>query len=134
MTDAEYEEQKARVQAIVDRWLEPLGLRWWHIEFEWQRQHAHPDDDDSLSKHTTMTCSANWRYRHATITAYLPCIAEIKDERRLEWIVLHEFMHVFLSEARMMDKDDWLDHEERIASDLASAFQWVRERFHKDAE
>ena len=37
MTDAEYEEQKERVNRLAQTWISALGLRWWRIHMVWVR-------------------------------------------------------------------------------------------------
>jgi hypothetical protein len=55
----------------------------------------------------------------------MPRVLELSDED-LERCVVHELVHVFLNEARE-NGEDWLDHEERVASTLAQAFIWLRD-------
>lgn len=53
----------------------------------------------------------------------MPRVREIGD-KELERCFVHELMHIFLSETG----DDWLDHEERVASTLTKAFLWQRDK------
>ncbi len=125
MTDAEYEAQRARVQALCDRWLGPLRLLWWTIVIVWNREHNHDAPEEA------MHCSVEWNYNRATITVNLPEIADYIDDQ-LEWTFVHECMHIFVNETRPMDDPkshttDWLEHEEHACSALASAFISLRD-------
>jgi hypothetical protein len=128
MTDAEYE-------ALAEKWIDAIGLGWWEIDLVYARDdyEAEPRGDASRS---LATCSADWRYGHACITWNMP---EVKDtpDAKLETAFVHELMHIFLSEARWIDKDtpkehDSLDHEERVASTLAKGFLWLRDAIVRD--
>lgn len=131
MTDSEYEAQKARIQALIERWVKPLGLAWWKLNFEWERDRCKDDVTlgDGYSTHVAMRCYADWRYMEATIIVFLPSVAERRDDE-LEPLFVHELMHVFLREMR----EKGLDHEERVATTLAKAFVWVRGWDASDSE
>ena len=111
-----------------------MGLGWWHIEFGWNRRRANTDIDDDASSHkTAMSCTASWQYSMARIEVYLETVAD-EDDDRLEWMVVHEFMHIFLNQMRAgADQDIQRPHEERVASDLASAFIWLRQHVEESA-
>lgn len=123
MNDEEFEKQKARIQTLTERWVKPLGLGWWDIGVVYERDIFEVDGKpapDAVGK-----CTANWRYAHACLTFNMPLVRQQTDEQ-LERIFLHELMHIFLNEARE-NGDDWLDHEERVASTLTKAFLWLRD-------
>lgn len=125
MTDAEYAEQKARIQKLIDKWLEPLGLCWWRITFEWDRTtHVEPEGNAAGSWCTVAKCAVRWKYFQACMTWRLLNILHVSDED-LEHFFVHECMHIFLNEMREEDED--LGHEERVASMLTNAFLWVGE-------
>lgn len=130
MTDAEYQAQKDRVKALIERWVKPIGLGWWRIDFNWSRERKEPADDSPSATRCVMECHALWKYRKATITCYVPAVEEIEDDEYLEWIFIHELMHIFVNEIR--EPEDWMSHEERVCSELASAFQWLRQSLVKD--
>lgn len=125
MNDADYEGQKIRVDALIDRWVKPIGLGWWRIDFNWSRERKEASPDSPSDFQCVMECSAKWQYRKAAITCYAPAVAEIEDDDYLEWVFIHELMHIFVNESR--ESDDWMSHEERVCSELASAFQWLRD-------
>lgn len=126
MTDAEYQAQKARVQAMLDKWVNTTGLGWWRMTYVWVRDPAVAGENGASSKDTGAVCSVSWQYLCATITFYLPTLAD-EDDDHLEWIIVHELMHVFLREMRWTNDDgDNIDHEERVATMLAHGFLWTR--------
>ncbi len=127
MTDAEFEEQRLRLRALTEKWVGPLGLGWWAMEWVYAREEYEPPGttarNDSLAH-----CHCDWRYGHATITWNMPKVREIKDDE-LERAFVHELCHIFLNEMRWTaaNSSDSLDHEERVASTLTKAFLWLRE-------
>ena len=127
MTDDEYETQKARIAPLIERWVKPLGLGWWKIDIAYRRERFDPKGDgERFSEGEVLgKCWANWRYGEACITLSMPAVADLKDDE-LETAFLHELMHVFLNETREAG-DDWLCHEERVASTLTKAFLWLRD-------
>lgn len=133
VTDAEYEQQKARVQALADKWIGPLGLKWWKIRIDYSRERLPVKDDGNTTEDTfcAMQVQASWKYLRAVITVSVPAIADIGDEE-LEWVFVHECAHVLLNEMRWADQADWLDHEERCASQLANSFLWLRQHVERE--
>jgi len=123
MNDAEYDTQKARIQVLIDRWVRRIGLGWWDLSFEYVR--AEFEVDGKPAPETSARCTANWRYGHAHLAFNMPRVADLEDQD-LERCFVHELMHIFLNEARESG-DDWLDHEERVASTLTKAFLWLRD-------
>lgn len=136
MTDAEYEAQKARVRALIERWVAPLGLGWWQITFEFERDSGQFKVDGVPSLKTVGCTGADWRYLSATIGWNVSRLPEFDDDK-LEAVFVHELMHIFLNEFRALIedgeklgtnlRDDWLAHEEHTATVLSKAFIWVRD-------
>ena len=122
MTDAEYRREKARVEKLLKAWTYDLGLRWWKLKFHYFREPLPPYEGEGSSADAAMDCRADWRYTRAGIRVNLLATKELSDDD-LEWAVVHECMHVFLHEMR----EGGLEHEERVASTLASAFLWARD-------
>lgn len=121
MNDREYAKQKKRIQALIERWVKPIGLGYWTINFEYSRERlgeAHVAEYDTLARTTS-----SWEYRHGLISFSMPNVMEIDDEE-LERAFVHELMHIFLNEMRDWTTDN--NHEERVASELTSAMLWVR--------
>jgi len=124
MTDAEYAEQKARVERYTERWLGPLGLADnWHVQVCWHREKAEQEKGDA--RPAMMEAEVRWQYADATIHVYLPSVFEVEDDAVLEKIVVHEYQHILLNELRSTGKSmgaEYLAHEEHAATMLAMAF------------
>lgn len=50
------------------------------------------------------------------------------SDEEIEYVVVHELMHVFLNEMREQGQQ----HEERVATLLAKAFLWVRDQTREE--
>jgi hypothetical protein len=126
VTDKEYNTQKKRVQKYIDRWLTTLGLRWFRIDFVWEREH----DGDCAAR-----TLSSWQYKDATVTWYLPKIASISDDL-LEQTVVHEFTHVLLSglAQNAIDRDsDYANQLNEYTTEIVSnALSWAREAGRRD--
>ena len=70
-------------------------------------------------------CDVEWKYLTARVTFYPKAMRHL-TEREIEWAVIHELMHVFLNEMRVMSTETGQDHEERVATQLQKAFWWVK--------
>lgn len=130
MNDAEYETQKQRVERLIERWVKPIGLGWWCINWVWHREERRSDDLTGIEV-CAMDCHANWKYLEARINVYLPAVEQFDDDR-LEYFVVHELMHVFLQEMQapmqtQAEADTMAAHEERVATTLAHALIWARQ-------
>ena len=124
MNDKEYATQKKRVERVIDKWVKPLGLRWWKLGYKFYREPLPPYEGESIvySAQAVMDCHVSWKYLRAWIRFNLIAVADLGDVE-LEWAFVHECAHVFLNEMR----EEGIDHEERVASHLADAFIWLRE-------
>ena len=132
MNDAEYEQQVARLLALADQWVRPIGLGWWRVDLAYDRDGADFADSEvkvgGFTKGTTARCFADWRYGTATIVWNMPAVAHLSDDD-LEAVFVHELMHVFLSEMQEGARQSvQRPHEERVASTLQKAFLWIRDR------
>lgn len=129
MTDAEYEAQCQRLRDLADRWVKPLGLGWYHIDFCYARDNYKPPEREGTARDDSVAyCHTDWRYGDAAITWNMLKLPELNDDD-LERAFIHELMHIFLNEMRWTadNSADSLDHEERVASTLTKAFLWFRE-------
>ena len=73
------------------------------------------------------SCSTDWRYQETDITLAVNKLSELSKED-IEITIVHELMHVFLNEMR----EEGIDHEERVATNLQKAFMWVRNESRKE--
>lgn len=122
---AEHDHQKARIERLFQRWIKRIGLGWWRIDIDYADGliGRHEDPDDCWS--TVMVCEPAWQYMKASIAVSLQQCVGVSDED-LESYIVHELMHVFLSEMRETD-DQEHKHEDRVASTLTNAFLWLRD-------
>lgn len=129
MTDAEFEAQKARVEAYFDQWVQPLGLGMWDITYIWHRDR----DDDGIEQNADMACTPMWEYLAATIDVYLYQTIKRSDEW-VELAVVHELCHCLADEIAVDKKPrPTRRNEEHVISSLAKAFIWTKERGASDA-
>lgn len=136
MDDVEFEAQKTRIKPVIDVWIKRLGLRWWRrIDIEYHRDgHAlsgmgHPG--------AAAVTHVHWEYKDAEVYFDVSKAAGFNDDD-LEYMVVHELMHIFLQQVVTAFVDDNTmtgiqgEHVERTATELAQAFIWVRD-FERDS-
>ena len=127
LNDKDWDKQKKRVKKVVDKWLKPIGLGWWIVHLKYDTENKDCDEE-------VANCRVNWPYKEATITFNLSVIENLDDER-LNYTVLHEFMHIFVREMRDMgtheEFSDAIKHEERVCTDLANAMMWAVDNVKK---
>lgn len=128
MTKKELNIQKRRVQRLADKWIQPLGLGWWRIDLLYSTEvdrsgmTTYQPADIGGTYETVFAVGTDHNYMIARITAILPVIAQIEDERLEEYFV-HELMHIFL---RPMRTKQCAGEEEQVATRLARAFLWIK--------
>lgn len=113
--------QVARIEALADKWLEPLGLKWWRkiwFNYSTNREEFGAGNDEAIMRVTT-----DWRYMEAVVDINLLYVAE-EDDADLEHDFLHEMVHILLDEISNKEQED---HVERVTTQVARAFQWVRD-------
>lgn len=120
MNDKEYETLKAKITKLSEKWRLRMGLRWWNINYRFNRDTS----SDDVSK-CAARCTVEWPYKLATIEWFCRAMAN-DDKEELENTVVHEHVHILLAEMRDYDKDT--NHEERCVTDLTSALIWTSER------
>lgn len=121
MTDKEYNRIKKRLQALIKKWYSPAGFGWWRTDFVYSRERK-PNDDEVAAE-----TIASYRYSHATITFYLPCLVDMKDEE-LEHTFVHELCHLTASTyPNFQDNDDATARFERTVDDFAKHIIWASE-------
>lgn len=119
MTDAEYREQKDRVHRYLKKWIGPAGFGWWMIDCVWKRQKK--DDNEVTAAADT---SAQWQYRQAVITFYLPMFEEMPDER-VERLVVHELSHLLVSGLHNFEDDSMREITEYTTELVAQTLLYV---------
>ncbi len=108
--------QQARLERIWRRWHGRLGMYGWDIRRDYHDGEFVAQDGEASGQALAST-HVDWRYKHGSI-AWNTALAAGMDDERLEYALVHEIMHVWLHEMRT----EGLDHEERVATELAWAF------------
>ena len=125
MNDEQYEAQKARVQALIDAWVKPLGLSWWRWRTEWHREPI-PDAEGAIFE-----ILVRFDYHDVRLDVCAPKVADLTDENR-EWAFVHELCHVLTiplkdGVARGLEGDGLSFLEEHQASAIADSLIWFRD-------
>jgi hypothetical protein len=108
---------KKHARKIFEWWSLWLGLNYGSVDLkfvEFIKEASGPD--------VSGTCDTDWRYQETIVTLALHKLREL-NKYQIERVIVHELMHVFLNEMR----EDDIDHEERVATNLQKAFIWVRD-------
>lgn len=129
MNDEQAEVQKARVQALFDRWVKPLGLAWWDWELVWHRGDI-PGEGSAM-----FHIQVRFEYQDITLDVNLPCV-EKESDKHLERAFCHEMGHVFTiplkyAASLRVDGDAMNMLEEHQSSAIGSAFVWLRDSLTK---
>lgn len=114
-SDADYLRDKARIWKVFQKWTANLGLRYWKCTCKWYRENFIPDHDQAIA-----TCDANWKYLIVEASFCCDPIGRMADDE-LERVVVHELLHALVNEMR----EDGIEHEERVVSQLTNAIDWT---------
>lgn len=121
MHDTEYEAQKTRILAAVQKWRKPLGLEAWTLHHCFYRGTIPDTDNPDVLGQTVV----QWEYWQARIDWNLQVVLG-EDDDDLERAVCHELLHVLVNEMRPdRQTADQARHEERVVSSLAAACLWI---------
>jgi len=112
---------------LANEWIGRTWLGWWKIDVVFYDKKEYCKLMKGLDPlHSAAICSTRWEYMQATLAVNSDVIKNCKKSE-IEYIVVHELMHVFLNEAR----EKGIEHEERVATFLARSFILVNERGSK---
>lgn len=118
LTDDEYREARERVRQTFETWIPRLRLQACAFYFTWDRGSG----AERVTGEVAMDCKPDWRYLRAEITVFLGSVYEA-DDTELALMVIHELVHVHLSElSRQDDTGTYAAHEERVCESLTRAF------------
>lgn len=118
LDDKTYEREKRRVKRAFRRLKPQLWAGWWCWHLLYDR---HPDDHHvGTGGDISASITADWRYREATITFYMPAVAELDDET-LDELIIHEVLHAWVNPMRpRAPKAHEVDLEESVVTNLTS--------------
>jgi hypothetical protein len=116
--------KKKGIMRVIDRWLTPLGLRWWEVNIVWVDKAQEIVDTFEVMSNGDIVAAkvhADWKYGVAHVYINLPAFKELK-RWKVERIIVHELVHILVNEMR----EEGIDHEERVVTGLAKAFIWTK--------
>jgi hypothetical protein len=136
MTDKDYKIQKKRIQKLIDKWIQPLGLNWWRIDIAYERErksegkteYAPTDINGEWDTIFDVRCDHN--YGKAYITCHLLVTRSLTDAE-LEESFVHELMHIFVSPMHTKQK---AGEEELVATRLAKGLLWLEAHLLREFE
>jgi hypothetical protein len=128
--DKQVRETKRRVQKLLQEWATGANprivpLKGWILEISYSLAVT----NTSTGEQAAADCTANWSYKRAEMTFYLPALAEMAD-LDIELAIVHELCHALVNEMRewgphFNNSDPDLParrHEERVVTELALGF------------
>ena len=101
------------IRGLVPKWIELLKLQNWSIDINYMQGHGEISDEGFR---THALCSSNWHHMTALIQ-FWPKDLRDETEEYIEYVVVHELLHVLVNEMR----EEGIDHEERVVTHLAKA-------------
>ena len=129
MKRREYKRWCKRIEALRDRWIEPLGLGDWAVTITYFRKgktyRTLLNLPESGCAESLATCQCNWQYKQAWIGVNTPEWQGLSDFRA-EAILVHELCHMLLDSLARAPEDDKQAHLESTCTALANAFVWTR--------
>lgn len=126
MKDKEYEAEKKRIKGLVDKWVDPLGLKWFEITINYNRDYQEKDNNAAIATYSS------WMYRHFTIDFFTATTKESSDAE-LEDTIVHELVHCLTAPlaSNMIgtDSNDQYRRDliEQTVDMITKAFGWVYE-------
>ncbi len=101
----------------VAKWTKKTWAGWWKIDVIFRTGQEFLKVNDWCTTETVAICNTNWQYMTATIEVNSD-VLNSELEENIEFIAVHELMHIFLNEMRA----EGIEHEERVATILARSF------------
>ncbi len=121
--DREMRVQSRRVEKLMNKWPDRLGLTHWNIKLEMCATSSR--DDGEITWRVSFQTATLWQYMDSIITAYVPAIAEMSDDQ-VEEAFVHELCHILVGEMSNCstdkgDRDGASPHEERVVTQITTA-------------
>lgn len=124
MNDKDFQTAKNRIAPLFSKWIKDFGLRWYQIDIIYKMGDAPERGDGYIA---AMNVVSRWQYRTATVTVFIEEVPE--NDYKLERMVVHELIHIFLNPMRGSDWDN--EKEEYVVESLVNAFLFVEEGARK---
>lgn len=118
LTKREHRAEVKRLDRWFRTWKERLGLRLWTINIRYHAETG-PEQDNIL---VWMDTTPAWEYQDAAINVYCGSTVTLPDDVA-EYIVVHELVHVLLSEMYPAKiSENYRRHSEHATTLTAKAF------------
>jgi len=131
MDDKTYNAQKRRLRGLGKKWFKCLGLGWWKVDIEYDRDGKSftvKEPAFGIDQFQIARVHVDWEYSQANVIWNIPAVRGRAD-RQLEEDFLHESAHILIREMREWANhrkaEDAVRHEERVVTALANAFRWI---------
>lgn len=118
MNDKEYKALKKKIEKLVIRWRDRLGLNSYRLHQEWRRNE--PTEDQNTGAMTKM----RWEYLEADFIWYMPNLVSLTDNE-LEEVVVHEFCHILLAPLMHEDTEHGRMVYERVTTTVQRAITYT---------
>ncbi len=126
MTDKDFNLQRKRVKKILHKWINQMGMKWFHFDIEYFR----------VYDETSRGCAAKaiydrWMYRDFELHFFLPAIDDLKDDDDVERVIIHELTHCLTAplacNMQGTDTNDKYRRDliEQTTEIITAAFDWT---------
>jgi hypothetical protein len=136
INDRKYRQQKARVDALAEKWKRISGFGTWDIKIDYHREGLRASDAEyERGEETAFRITVTPHYLQMLICVSIPTVAELDDED-LEICFLHELGHVFVEELLCWDDEKRPDDKrvERVCTMIGKALYWAWHNGKADRE
>lgn len=112
-----FRRHKKRIVGYSNKWAKILGVN------NYKRYTYFTRNQSEFSSPGTVACvHCSWEYLEVAITWNMTKIIKLDpDDKDLEYMVIHEFMHTLVNEMR----ERGIKHEERVVTNLSWAIRWA---------
>lgn len=118
MTDKDFRTQRARVCAIIEKWIPVVGLNDWEVAHNFWREPNEHNDNDPLA---LATANSSWFYKRVSFHWYLPVVKSVDDNWALERHIVHELCHPLIDPLHIKSEDFDMDRLEFVTQAVADS-------------
>ena len=112
------------IRKIFKWWATYLGV----MRYEFDLLYCSSSEWDQ-GKDCIAYINTDWKYQEASIYFNMQKMRE-RSAEQIEYTIVHELCHLLVNEMQNYKR---VDHEERVVTDLAKAFIWVRDQAKEEA-